>query len=172
MSTIKVPAYNMTESVSQCGHLNPPCIHLLWEALTITSMVHDAVLLLRALIPFLMLLLLKNNMEVSACKPRNQIPATDESHAQADSRFRKKRRYWLGKLPAAAETLQHYLTHMLLLANLANTNWYKNTEKSPKPWQTGFHLRVLGESFPMNTNMTGFRWFSQKISASYSFGWK
>ena len=25
----------------------------------------------------------------------------------------------------------------------------------------GTHLRVLSESFPMNTNMTGFRWFSK-----------
>ena len=25
----------------------------------------------------------------------------------------------------------------------------------------GTHIRVLGESFPMNTNMTGFRWFSK-----------
>ena len=25
----------------------------------------------------------------------------------------------------------------------------------------GTHLRVLGEKFPMNTNMTGFRWFSK-----------
>ena len=29
----------------------------------------------------------------------------------------------------------------------------------------GTHLRVLGESYQMNTNMTGFRWFS-KIFAS------
>ena len=26
----------------------------------------------------------------------------------------------------------------------------------------GTHMRVLSESFPMNTNMTGFRWFSKK----------
>ena len=25
----------------------------------------------------------------------------------------------------------------------------------------GTHLRVLSESYPMNTNMTGFRWFSK-----------
>ena len=25
----------------------------------------------------------------------------------------------------------------------------------------GTHLKVLSESFPMNTNMTGFRWFSK-----------
>ena len=25
----------------------------------------------------------------------------------------------------------------------------------------GTHLRVLGESFPMSTNVTGFRWFSK-----------
>ena len=27
----------------------------------------------------------------------------------------------------------------------------------------GTHLRVLSESFPMNTNMTGFRWFSKNL---------
>ena len=26
----------------------------------------------------------------------------------------------------------------------------------------GTHLRVLSESFPMSTNVTGFRWFPQK----------
>ena len=38
--------------------------------------------------------------------------------------------------------------------NLANTNW-----------QMGTHLRVLSDSFPMNTSMTGFRLFS----ASFAF---
>ena len=28
-----------------------------------------------------------------------------------------------------------------------------------KPWQMGTHWRVLSKSYPMNTNMTGFRWF-------------
>ena len=27
----------------------------------------------------------------------------------------------------------------------------------------GTHLRVLSESYPMNTNMTGFRWFTKKL---------
>ena len=30
-----------------------------------------------------------------------------------------------------------------------------------KPWQMGTHLRVLSESYPINTNMTGFGWFSE-----------
>ena len=34
----------------------------------------------------------------------------------------------------------------------------------------GTHLRVLSESYPMNTNMTGFGWLS-KIFASLCFGW-
>ena len=46
------------------------------------------------------------------------------------------------------------------VANLANT----------KPWHMGTHLRVLGRSYPMNTNMVGFRWFS-KIFASLCFNW-
>ena len=33
------------------------------------------------------------------------------------------------------------------------------------PWHMGTHLRVLGETYPMNTNMTGFRIFS-KIGVS------
>ena len=35
----------------------------------------------------------------------------------------------------------------------------------------GTHLRVLSESYPMNTNMIGFRWFS-RIFASLCFGRK
>ena len=30
-----------------------------------------------------------------------------------------------------------------------------------KPWHMGTHLRVLRESFSMNTNMAGFRCFSK-----------
>ena len=37
-----------------------------------------------------------------------------------------------------------------------------------KPWLMGTHLRVLGESFQMNTNMTGFIWLS-KIFAFLCF---
>ena len=35
----------------------------------------------------------------------------------------------------------------------------KNPEKWLKPWQMGTHLRVLSESYPMNTNMIGFEDF-------------
>ena len=28
----------------------------------------------------------------------------------------------------------------------------------------GTHMRVLNESFPMSTNMTGFRWFSKIVA--------
>ena len=50
---------------------------------------------------------------------------------------------------------------MLLLANLANTKWCKNPKKWLKPWHMGTHLRVFSESYQINTNMTGFRWFSK-----------
>ena len=40
------------------------------------------------------------------------------------------------------------LTLMVLVANLSNT----------KTWRMGTQLRVLSESFLMNTNMTGVRW--------------
>ena len=59
-----------------------------------------------------------------------------------------------------ASTLEG-LTLMLLVANLANTKWWKKLRKWLKPWQMGTHMRVLSESYPMSTNMTGFRWFSE-----------
>ena len=34
-------------------------------------------------------------------------------------------------------------------------------ENDMKPWHMGTHLRVLSESYPMNTNMTGLRCFSK-----------
>ena len=37
-----------------------------------------------------------------------------------------------------------------------------------KDWHKGAHLRVLSKSHPMNTNMTGFKWFS-KIFAQMVF---
>ena len=48
-------------------------------------------------------------------------------------------------------------------------NDIKKTEKLLKPWHMGTHLRVLSQSYLMNNNMTGFRWFS-KIVASLCFG--
>ena len=51
------------------------------------------------------------------------------------------------------------LTLMLQVANLASTKWCKKPWKWQKPWHMGMHLGVLSESFPMNTNMTGLRWF-------------
>ena len=62
------------------------------------------------------------------------------------------------------------LTLMLLVANFANTkSCKKNPEKSLKPWQMGTHLRVLREGYPMNTNKSGFQWFS-KIFAFFCCG--
>ena len=48
------------------------------------------------------------------------------------------------------------VTFMLLVTNLANTKWCRKPEKLLKPWHMGTHLKVLSESFPINTNMTGF----------------
>ena len=47
----------------------------------------------------------------------------------------------------------------------------QNPEKWSKPWQMGTQMRVLGESYPMNTNMTGLAWFL-KILASLYLGLK
>ena len=63
------------------------------------------------------------------------------------------------------------LTLMLLVANLANTKRCKKSEIYLKTCQMGTHLRVLSESYPMNTNMKGFRWVS-KFFASLCFGRK
>ena len=60
--------------------------------------------------------------------------------------------------------LQVYLTLTLLVANLVNTTWWQKAEKWLKPWQMGTHLIVLSESFPMNTNKTGLRWFSSFLA--------
>ena len=61
------------------------------------------------------------------------------------------------------------ITLMLLVtATLASIKRSKNLEKRSTPGHMGTHLRVLSESFQMNTNMTGFRWFC-KIFASLSF---
>ena len=53
------------------------------------------------------------------------------------------------------------LNIMLLVANSIIQNNVKKAEKWLKPWQMGTHLRVFNESFPMNTKMIGFRWFSK-----------
>ena len=63
----------------------------------------------------------------------------------------------------------YILTIMLLLANLVNTKRCKKPEKWLKPWHMGTHLIVLIVSCPMNTNTTGFRWFS-KIVGVLCFG--
>ena len=60
---------------------------------------------------------------------------------------------------ASNNTRNSRLTLMLAVANLANTKWCKKTEK--KLWHIGTHLRVFSESYLMDTNMTGFRWFSK-----------
>ena len=52
---------------------------------------------------------------------------------------------------------------MLLVATLANTKLCWNPAKWLKPWQMGTHLRVLSESYPMNTNITAFIWFSKIV---------
>ena len=51
------------------------------------------------------------------------------------------------------------LTLMLLVATLAVTKLCKNSGKLLKLWHMSTPLRVLSESFPMNSYMTGFRWF-------------
>ena len=53
---------------------------------------------------------------------------------------------------------------MLVVANFA---FIQNDAKNNwKPWHMGNHLRVLSESYLMNINMTGFRWFSNIFASS------
>ena len=46
---------------------------------------------------------------------------------------------------------------MLLVANFAIKKSPQKIKKLLKPCHMGTHLRVLGKSYPMNTNMTGFK---------------
>ena len=62
------------------------------------------------------------------------------------------------------------LTLMLLVADLSSRKWCIKTYKWLKPWHMGTPLRVLSESYQMNTNMTGFRWFSE-IFESFNMFW-
>ena len=55
------------------------------------------------------------------------------------------------------------LTLRLVVANFAMTQLCKKGEKWVKPWHMGTHLRVLSESFPMNTNKTGFDDFQKSL---------
>ena len=57
------------------------------------------------------------------------------------------------------------VTLMLLVTNLTNTKCKENKKQLKqwfKPWYMGIHMRVLNESYPTTTNMTGFKWFSKK----------
>ena len=58
---------------------------------------------------------------------------------------------------------------MLLVANLVNRKWCEKSWKWREPWHKGTQLKVLSESFPMNTNMVGFKRFL-KLSALFAFG--
>ena len=55
------------------------------------------------------------------------------------------------------------------VANFGIIKWCEKAEIWLRPCHMGTHLRVLSGSFPKNTNMTGFRWFS-KIFTSLCFG--
>ena len=57
-----------------------------------------------------------------------------------------------------------------MAANLVNTKNVKKLEKLLKPRQMGTHLGVLSEGFSVNTNMTGFIWFSKSFE-SFCSGW-
>ena len=62
---------------------------------------------------------------------------------------------------AVTELKRHFITSCCWWLIWPIQNDAKNQKKWPKPWHMGTHLRALSESFPMNTNVTGFRWFSK-----------
>ena len=87
---------------------------------------------------------------------------------------------WLWQLSATSPGHDSSLTLTLQLAAVTvsssiNINPYaasglfgqyecnKTTEKWLKPWHMGTHLRGLSESYPMNSNMTGYRCFSKNL---------
>ena len=58
-------------------------------------------------------------------------------------------------------TCQKMLTLVLLVAHkFGEYIIMQKTWQITEPWQMGMPLKVLSESYPMNTNMIGFRWFS------------
>ena len=59
------------------------------------------------------------------------------------------------------------LTILLVVANanLDKTKLFEKVGKCLKPWYIGAHLIVLGKSFPIDTNMTGFRYLSILFAA-------
>ena len=73
-----------------------------------------------------------------------------------------------------AQPLNHYAASGL---NIIQNNAKKQkNDRNPGTW-VSTHLTVLGESFPINTNIRGFRWFSKILShcsldeSSLSIGW-
>ena len=53
---------------------------------------------------------------------------------------------------------------MLLMSDLVITKLCKNLITLLKAWHMGTHLILLSESYPMNTNMTGFASFSVPLA--------
>ena len=115
-------------------------------------------------------LILQNIWRRVVCSVLNNIsPSNISNFAFACKILSQLSGYWVNPLlPVAANKglkiwgiplwQRHIkLTLMLLVANFAITKWCKKPEKWPIPWHVGTHLRVLSESFQMNTNMTGFR---------------
>ena len=64
----------------------------------------------------------------------------------------------LNLLKVPSSTYQEQTSLSLPILNDA-----KPPKKVLKPWHMSTHSRVLGKSYPMNTNMTWFRWFSKSL---------
>ena len=58
------------------------------------------------------------------------------------------------------------LTPMMLVANLVNTKMLPTTWKITESLQIGTHLRLLSKRYPMNTNMTRLKVFSDEFKKS------
>ena len=51
----------------------------------------------------------------------------------------------------------------MFIKRMSYTKWCKKPEIWLKPKHMGTHLIVLSESYPMNTNIIGFRWFPKSL---------
>ena len=101
-----------------------------------------------------------------ACPPDPAYPLLPAPFS-ANARFPHHSLVWTMSYHLLSVTVQQEvpidsgLTLMLLVANLANRKSCNKPEEWLKPWLIDTNLIVLSESFPMNTNMTGFQWFSK-----------
>ena len=86
------------------------------------------------------------------------------SHAPTAIRIQWRQVVGYLSIQVAALVWVLLLTLVLLVAKLVNMKWWQKAGEWLKPWHMATHLRVLSQSYPMNTNMTCFGWFSKFLA--------